>query len=1757
MGKGKKVRLITIIVVVALLLTTQYRTIYDVVMSSSFVQAMMEYSVSDNSVEENASEQDTMDGMELESKDEILNQGVEGEDLTDYGIQIQIEDKEESYKEDVSNAFWNDGFTEETVSDNELPVIEVSMNDIEELEQAGADLGTSAIPTEVDAFIAWYSQKPADDKKVHISTYQDWMNVQTISQKMDLKGYEFQIDDNKSPSATDAKLHKLNDFSGFVGIGTEEFPFRGSLTGYLATGLSIETRVPIFAYLSTESNLSNLHIRVNSGTAGLAAHVIEYPNSGSEGVTGIISLSNIRIGGTISNSKGAAGGLFGEIRNNCATPLKISVTKFNNIGVTFDVYSIVGSDGKPTTQKLTIYGVYSGAIAGIVSGNVEYEFDAVKYDLSNVYYVQGATPVATLTNSCVDLTDMTISGANGTLFGLVRDIPATVYTPVIRIMSSDNQSDTIHIQLPFGPEPSTSGLWGYGSNGGLIGHLKKGTLDASTHEICIIGMGKKDNSDVRGALNSAYGTSGIGGMIGVLEDSIVTSGSKFEVNKVFVQGMKITETYRYVKGLGGFFGLVINSSIPASVNGEDVFTITDCYVNTDSKTPCFGAAGLAGVYIDTQGINNTFSGIKFTHLAVHTQEDGNTVRPSVGSVVGLCKMGNEKSLTISDWDLKGIFVTSNKGNGAGGVIGCTMAETAADTANVKVLNGSLDTKPVSGVSNTYMVKNDTFLIWDDYKQTGGIIGVVENANCQIDNIHVIGMALRSYSHSGGVIGQIRETTNKKYISISNMVLDLVSQSCNQNYETNSVGIKGLLLGKVEGNTIVRFDGNMDFSNTKWYWADLQNDPNNYHIGKNYLGAKTGNVGIIAGTQERAVIYMDKTCTYKPYKYNASDSYQTRRLRYVDEIGNFGGAFRNITDGNSYVFEEDEVVGTITKSGDTYQLQSEADVVRLAVALNSEGAFGTKCFDAGSSDCSDAGTACYQALMESDYVLTADTYDLTDTGIVCMQRSKGLGSSAVSSSALTADVAIFSGSFSGADAGAPAEIIHNIASNRHENQGLFTHVGTASGSNEIAKFENLKLTESIIATEMEAGNATAIVQKMSKGGLSVYASGNVLVNNCELDIDMTSQTYADATAKNYYAGLFGKYVSYAGSNLTINNVISKGAKIVRDNDHYVSQLIACVESPVTPTTLPTIEMNDITISGSVENTVAKDTCYLGGVIAAMNENKEDGSIHTSWKNDTENWQSYETERSVLTVDGLTISDFTLTNSSSAYRSSGFLGFWWLDVDATLQNVIIGEAGKPNTLQTNKRFGGLINEVTGKMVLDNISVKNTLMNNTNTKKHSAVLVAVAEKVFLTVRDYVTDETTVVNRTDTVEFDEIAGHNKQSSVYGYNDYSFSEGGGSVLSIESSTQDKSLVFDENYNSYKSRITYQKNGATIEPKDVKNDGTRYYYDINTILQNGGNLTDAIISTPDEIMRWHLLHYVKAEFRKYFATQEEMVDIDDVRRQDFTISGTIDLNGYSYYPTPLTNKVVTGDNAKIIFYGQNVIDKETDDVARYRQPYDYDKQHYMLHTGLLYKVTACNISKLTLSGTVSERKNGASGALICSDILGVAATSDEDLKAGLKYSTKSEDYTNISDIVLDNLWVATKEKKMSGAPYSLMIDKIDDGAKVNFSKIRMTNYENESPTGYKYAGRALIGVVGTESSTADEKDIEMKLNFTDIDIADLKDDVDLSNPSGLPLDLQNATNGDKVLKTASLIYCYNYYADTSSAIYFYKSRLLKRQRAYL
>lgn len=1785
MSRGKKIRITAIIVLVALLITTEYKTIYEVAMASPLGQTILGDSVSDNSSEEAVTEQtqpdtnqeqtptdETEDGTSLVEEDSNTQQDsqeqseTKTEGIADDGVQLQFDGETEAYgetetaEEDMAGAFVDGTISENSVDDA------VSANELEELDGAGeADLGTSEIPTTVGEFRTWYNNKSDDEKKVSISTYADWIHFQDISQQMDLKGYVFEIHDNKSPGA-EAKLHSLASVDGFKGIGSEAYPFRGTLTCYLTTGMSIETKVPIFDYLSTESDLSNLHIYSNgaAGTsAALAAHVIEYPHAESDAVTGVISLSNIKISGKMSNETGVAGGLFGEIRNNSTTPLTISVTKDNNVGVAFDV----DKDG----NRLILYGLYTGAIAGIVSGNVQFEYDADKYDLSKIQYLEGTQPndsfVQTFKeNTCIDMSQMDVLGAGGLLFGLVMDSAGTQYKPSIILKTSDNTADTISFEIPRNVDAENkiigwTGIRGYGIHGGLIGYLKNATLDTSKQTVVVKGVGKNSAADIIGSVKEKYKTSGVGGVIGVMENSSIAPGSAFQVENmcVYHQAVYSAGGYIYIKGLGGFFGSVIDSIIPASQDGKAMFTMVNCYVSGMNSGVCYGAGGFAGFYSDTKGINNTISGIDFTHVRVQTQEASEKeIRPSVGTMIGLYKAQNGNTLTISDWSLQGFFATANKGNGTGGVVGCAEASEKTGTIGLKIMKGEMDSRRDldTKIVNTYMGAGD-FLIWDDYNQTGGVIGITKNVNCELSDIHMKGLAIRSYVNSGGMIGEVTGTTNKKHIYLSNITIDLLNQSCNTNVSTNGYGAKGLLFGKVGANTIVKLDGKMDFSETKWYWCNKTENQSTYHLGTTYYGDKTPYVGTIAGIQEQAVIYIDCKDAdeeFKPYTYDSSDTNASVRMRYVDEIGNFGGAYRNIKAGTDYVFNDDEVTGTIEAESGSYQLKSEADLMRFAVVMNSEGAFGTKCFEESSSDCSTLGSECYQNLLGANYVLTSTQYDLSNTGIVSLQRTVGQGTSAMLygttiPEALTKEPAQFTGSFSGSSEDAKAEIIHNISVYRHQNQGLFANIG--SDSDTPAKFENLKLTESIIPNEFEEAltNNTgfnALFDNGSKGGLSVFATGNVLVNNCELNVGMKSHTYSGTDQKDYYGGLFGKYVANAGSSLTVSNVIAKGAKTVRDNDHYVSQLIACVESPVKPATLPKIEMSNITISGSVENTKATDTCYLGGLIAVMNENTADGSLspgtdEPSWKDGYESWHDFTHERTQLMINGLTVSDFEVTNSSTAYRSSGLLGFRWLAVNAQLSDISVGAEGKTNTLQTNKRFGGLLNEVSGRMDVQRATIQNTAMTNTNTVDCSSIFVAEAEYLYLTVTDYMVENTTTVERSENKNFDEVVGHTKRASRKSNGGYDYSESAGGVVSIATLNQAPSLILENTYNSYKNGAKYTITETEISAKEVKNQATRYYYDISVIMQNPGDLTDKIINSPEELMRWHLLQYVRSHLRTYFLADNEM---DVVRKQEYTISGTIDLNGYSYYPTTIDGRTITGDkDAKIIFHAQEIIDKEDAEETRYRQPYEEKKQHYMLHSGLFYTVTAGIISNLTISGTVSKIAGGYSGGLVCGAIYGVSA-GEEDQKAGYLYSTQAADYTNISDITLSNLWVVKSDGNWNYS-YGLMIGSIRNGAKVNFSKIRMSDYvygADVSPTKEKYAARALIGIVGTSSSEADETDSEFKLSFVDMDIADLADDVTVPDTTSTP-DLQTAKDSDKVLKSASLIYCYNYYEDSSSAIY--------------
>lgn len=1727
MNRTRKSRVIAVIVLITLLATTEYNALYEVVMAASTVRGEDTEAVGETTAEPEADAATDAEAMLGTAKaaepDTVSGAGVNAEDdlLTDA-------DSMENDMPSGDNTGWVETSGEnvfaDTVSGNE-PQITISEDDLLTLSpERGVDYGESSIPTDVDEFKEWYKTQSG---QVSITTLQDWLNFCALSKKDSLKGYVFQIENNRTPNAESTNVHDLTilsasstDPDAFTGIGSTEYPFQGTLTCYLGYGISLKTKVPVFACLGGGSHLSRLSIIcVQASSAAESA-----PTSGlAQTVTGTgeVALSNITISGSIWNANGSAGALFGTVENTENDLLTITVTKENNTGVTLGQYN---------NAWMMVRGCYAGAIAGVVQGRIKWVFDADLYDLSGVQTVTGLKE----------------EGASALLFGKVAG-KDELHKAEIILKNSKEGAEELDVFGMLSTDTTTQTkdtvkVYGRGMVGGLIGQMHYGVLDASSKKVVLNGSKSANKADIA-CMSAKAETSAVGGIVGVLENSEITQGSKFAVNNTYVLSAVP------VKAIGGFFGAVINSHIPAGTDDETVFYMSNSQVLGNANCTTYAGGGICGYYQDDTCENSVFSNIVIKNSTVNVRQASGNRKSANGMVVGLFQGNNGSTLTISGAKLHGIFPTAVNGSGTGGMIGVASGD---GTGSLTVKECVVDTSMDAETPCSFIGKSDGFMIWETNSAIGGVLGVLKAGDCSIENIEFPVLSMRTDMECGSVIGLIESSAEKKYVSIQDVKMNTLYWSA-ENYS----GSKGLLMGKVGGNTIVRLGGEMKFENVIWYWT---NKASAYPaLGGSSYWEKRQYVGSIAGIQEKAVIYIDEGCTYEPYQYTSNGTNDALKVKYVDEIGNFGAAFRNGKWGSTQnVFDGKTITGSITKNGDTYELENVADLMRFAVVLNSEGAFGTDCFGAD-----------YTTLLSADYLLTGAQYDLADTGIVSLQRTIGKGTSAsitkdIVPTQLTCMPELFSGSLCGSNASAPTEIRLNRQVYRQKNQGLFAYVGTQAAGQE-AVFANLKLVESFkqpeSAVDKNDYTTNSVDETGTAGGLSAYAQGTIRVENCQLTVDMQTRKYVSETInKAFLGGLFGQYKAVDGSVLTVSSVTADGEKVVRDNDHYVSQLIAGVESPYDVSSIPQMVFSDITISGSVKNenplahSYDKDVdSYLGAFIAVMNENKRDGTREVSWADGEEFWHTFTKERTKLSVKNLSVKNFSLTNAENTERSSGLLGFRWLDVNVSFENLTVGEAGSPNALTAYKRFGGLVNEVCGRMDVNRATISHTNVTSLQTGSYCGLLVAEAAQLYLSVKDYDVQNTTVVERSANKAFDEIAGASKQRNTDGsrilYD--SFTESKGGVVSISKTGIAKSLLLSD-YKSYQNSASYTIGGAALETEEITDKAVRYYYDIPEIVDplRAGDLLDHTISTPEELVRFHLLQYSVSTLNSYFVTETEQSKVKTLVNQNYNLENTIDLNGYSYYPTTISHKTINGINggATIVFHGQEIIDKESEvGKNRSRQPYNAEKPHYMLHSSLFYDIAAVTVSNLTLSGTVSEVQYAFSGALVCGSIRGVNATKDdEDDKLGHIYSTKPEDYTKISNITLNNLWVATKDNSCSSGYHGLLVASIVQGAKVNFDSIKMTGYDaTNSPTRdtEKKAARALIAVVGKVSSgVVTALDSELQLSFQNMDIADVADATDLTGSAATP-DLQNSTENDKVLASASFICYYYYYEDTSYSVY--------------
>lgn len=1554
----------------------------------------------------------------------------------------------------------------------------------EELDNAGAiAAGKLGSPSFGNTFEALAA---ANTKTFYIKTYQDWLNLAAISRENALEGYVFQINANNSVSSdySQSNHYDLNQLmgNGFNGIGDEEHPFQGTLQCYSSNNLTLNCGAQPL-FNCLGANARLENLKINCISS--RSGVADYLLGG-----GTLGMKNVFVSGTISNKniasvEGNAGGLFGVIDNQTDTPLTFDVRKEATTTQNGVAIGVSGNDRNNST-KLTIEGIYCGTIAGTVRGNVNFIYDP------NTFSVAPTTVV-----NCRDN-----RGAAGMIFGRMVGDPANeLRRPAFRLAG-----DQI-----FYPTLTTN----QGAVGGVIGMGEYMTFDTQGNRLTIDGASAWKVSGNTNANPSVGYERGCGGVAGCLRNCVITAQTSLTVQNMGVYD----NAYANGGNCGCMFGILYDTLIEGSGDG---WQVTNCGASRGN------VGAIAGKYHTTLGIASRLSNV----ICYNVRMMRECSNKSQGGLFGHVLFENASdSLTIENWETQGIRLNHN-GNassapedGTGGIAGKVESTVAGGVGGASlILKGGRRTSYYrTGVATTF-TGTDYWRVWDSYGATGGIVGYLKNASLEIEDLYMKGLYCVSYMYNGGLVGRVEGNQGTRHIFVKNVEIPKYTTDNYDrfNYAWGNVNTySGLLFGYVGPKTVVKLAGDLDFGQMTW------NSPNARYMGR------------IAGAQQQALFYLEDGADYKPY------------TSLHDELGNYGGIYINkdwdSDTGATALIAGDVVQGTVKKGEDgRYRIKTVGDLLRLSIALSTEGALGMECFPQAS----------YEDVLGADYVLEAATYDLSDTGMVSLQRNTGSGAEKTPACLMTDKPAKFTGSFVGQTSGGnTTTIIHKTSLYARQfqagnpqyygqnRQGLFINVGSGDAGDQVT-FANLILQEDLGYRSQNEYRINAT----NAGGIATYASGNILVENCEITLD-TNTMYHNSEIKGYYGGVFGRYDAESGTELTVRNVAAGGTKYVYDKDLYTSQVIGYINYPTNPAVKPVVTLKGITLSGMIQ-TKRTDTWYaIGGLVSGINNVNETGNGGYG------NPYTGYTQRGSLIVEDVTVEGLSLEDTGASNKSGGFLGFRWTDVDVKMSGVTVtGDVSTVNTFKGSRICGVLVTEAAGRMDAKNINISRLNVAITN-PTHVGMLVGEGRYLYLTLSDYKIDKDTVKVTCTDGRFDEIVGINiNDTNMNGnFTSQSSYENGG-IVSIDLNSSSKALQLktgDAVYNSYINQATYTN---ITDSATVNNAYTRYYYDLPEILEEAAEgktqvLSDKIIDSAAELMNWHLLNYANTCLRPFFVL-DSATNLSSMASTltgyNYTIKGTIDLDGYSYYPTSIYGRTMTGaDNATVVFHAQDMITGETA-INGKRYCNNSGRQHAMMHAGLFMNVSAGKIRNLTLKGTVSH-SNVGSGALVVGFIKGTGASA-ADVEKGYTYSTTAK--TEITGIDLDDLWVARTADFNSY--YGLMIRQIASGAKVEIDKIRMKNYGGEAKGGNTKgkAAAALIGLAGTANGETNEAAREIRIRITNVDLADLKDNVAL--PQAGVLDLSDAdAKADKVLQYASLLYSYHYYEDTCDGVYlFYKSDYL-------
>lgn len=1276
-------------------------------------------------------------------------------------------------------------------------------------------------------------------------------------------------------------------------------------------------------------------------------------------------------------------------------------------GYTIKLITTLGWDlTKPVTLNETSYSFQGlGSETCPYAGTLELDTstDATKFSITTTKPLfQALSTKATLTGTIPFSISETASSTKKPLLAdsLIADGGAEILNAniVLRELNSDKISDA--------------------AIGGLIGTMETGTIAEITFENQFAKDLKVSGESHTGlfcntmeqntSLTAEFKNTSAGKINVEAVSSAVDAGGfvgHMETDaRLTAAGNSVTQVSSASGNAGGLAGSATDGSI--SIKEGDTLTFADTLTLKSASNKAAG--GLIGEYTVTKGneISYDLSGYKFNNIAVSGGGDA-------GGLFGVLRNTSTAGTTV--------FVS-----------GTTAAPVkTAVTGAVTNLGGLIGSYQSGSMDNTLSVKGDS----NSFIQSvttggskvnasyGGVVGVVSGSSyMEIENVSAstADMKKDSKANFGGLVGKIEDGL----LNVGSVTL-----KTSDDLAADEVDGRGGLVGHlVKG--VVRLHGTTDLSGQK-------------------ITTAYNHTGQIVGNNENGLVYAlgngnassDSQTGWKLIRYSGTD-------RSGSDIGNWGSVVRldgTLTEGTEGVFSFDKTAHTVKVNNGTGADISNANAfAAYALAFDLSKAYtGT-----GSAALSFNNTVDPAA---KQTVTLSGNINLTGTGILGIGKdSVEKGASAQkfqgtlngNSHTITLDIGTAYGASGADNAAGQLYARRKNSKDAHYSLALIPFSSGATIQNvTIAGKINCKVPKTVDQETKEESPAfvSAVV------GL---ASGTTSFNNVTVNA-AASVSEEPEEAKKLQVWQGGFLGQCEGSELNFEGCTWRNEASLTDERGTDHQRIGGLAADVLGGC--TVSVKNCTLSGRAASNAGANA-RVGGLIAVSRG-----------------------DNSTINISDLTVKGVRINTPVANKTSGGLLGYQWKNT-----NVVFAEKTNSNGVNisnsslnalSHSQFGGLVYQATGywkataenSIVFQNQNTTNKFTGKSSKDTPSGLLVGTG----LVTKEY-TENNVKKTGVESALYLEVGTWGSTSGV------AYKIGSGAVtLEINNSEYFDELVgitkYDDagNNNAVVSLAVRDANGAAVQidrnnnrttytgqlGTNYKNSKTRYYYNLDSYRKNNPELNLNSVNTPENLILWSAAQYAAPNIRGCFRKDD---------RTDVTISGAIDLTGYSYYPvTPIgavnlggsTNTSVTFD-----YDGMNTTEESNKKLS------DSEHQHYLMQHGLFYNVSRnIKVNNTTFAGTVGKEESGTantynSGALI--------------------YGSVTGDPVYIVDISLNNVTLAgirvTGVQKDTYAP--LLINKLDQAVRLTVNNLSTgTGYTDGNAT--TYAATSLVGKVGSATAT--------------------------------------------------------------------------------